>query len=181
MGIPLFIVQRLVNNDDDGNKIFSAIYCLIIILWATGLLEHWKRREGQFAVQWGQLDFEQDEVSRPTFWGHTRRSPVDDNPNEVFFSKVKRTLREMQGFFVSAFIICLVIGCVAAILFLRKYLTDHGSSTIKPYASTITSIINAVQILIFNTIYQWLARYLTNYENHRTQTEFERSLIAKTL
>ena len=46
VGIPLFIVQRLLNNEDDGNKIFSAIYCLIIILWATGLIEHWKRREG---------------------------------------------------------------------------------------------------------------------------------------
>lgn len=46
--------------------------------------------------------------------------------------------------------------------------------------STITALINAVQIQVLNEIYNQVAVALTNYENHRTNTEFEDALIAKT-
>lgn len=47
-------------------------------------------------------------------------------------------------------------------------------------ATIIPSIINAIQIVIFNIIYSSLAYILTNYENHKTQTSYEQSLILKT-
>jgi hypothetical protein len=44
----------------------------------------------------------------------------------------------------------------------------------------ITAIINAIQINILNVIYGKVAFKLTEFENHRTETQYENSLIAKT-
>lgn len=53
------------------------------------------------------------------------------------------------------------------------------SYSIGSAAQTVTSIVNAVQIQIFNAIYSLLADALTERENHRTDTAFEDSMIAK--
>ena len=43
----------------------------------------------------------------------------------------------------------------------------------------MASVINAVQITILNIVYGKVAVKLTRRENHRTDTEYEDSLIAK--
>jgi anoctamin-10/anoctamin-7 len=67
---------------------------------------------------------------------------------------------------------------VAAIYVFRFYLQSKNSTL--PYSSLIASVLNTVQITIFNMIYQWVAVKLTNWENHRTDTLYEDSLIVKT-
>ena len=77
----------------------------------------------------------------------------------------------------------LVVGVIVAILWLRKFLYDRWEDDSEFWvnmATLIPSLVNAVQILIFNQIYSALAYHLTNYENHKTQTRYERSLILKT-
>jgi hypothetical protein len=46
---------------------------------------------------------------------------------------------------------------------------------------TLSGIATGIQITILNIIYERVAIAFTNYENHKTQTNFERSLIGKTL
>lgn len=65
----------------------------------------------------------------------------------------------------------LVVGVIVAILWLRKFLYDRWEDESDIWvnmATLIPSLINAVQILIFNQIYSALAYHLTNYENHKT-------------
>jgi Calcium-activated chloride channel len=50
---------------------------------------------------------------------------------------------------------------------------------ISQYGATVTSVINAVQIQVLNFVYRKIALKLTEFENHRTQTQFEDSLIVK--
>lgn len=81
-------------------------------------------------------------------------------------------------------LICLVIGCVAGIYIFRasatnewkEYFTIHG----KEVGGYVASTINAVQIMILNNMYSGMAAKLNNFENHRTDTEFEDHLIGKT-
>jgi Calcium-activated chloride channel len=49
------------------------------------------------------------------------------------------------------------------------------------YGATVTSVINAVQIQVLNFVYRKIALKLTEFENHRTQTQFEDSLIVKVI
>ena len=79
--------------------------------------------------------------------------------------------------------ILIVASVIVALIYLRKILyelwEDSGTFWVT-MATTIPSILNAVQIIFFNAIYSSLAYILTNYENHRTQSSYERALILKT-
>ncbi len=80
-----------------------------------------------------------------------------------------------QSVTVVGALILLVLGCVSSIYILRFYLY----SDLKENAQTLASILNAVQITVLNLIYGYVATYMTNRENHRTDTEYEDSMIAK--
>jgi anoctamin-10 len=125
VGIILFILQQTLREDSDSEQnktiaVLNAIFCMLTIAWTTVFLEHWKRKESECQVLWGQTDFESDEVPRPTFMGIPRRSPITDEPNELWYSPMKRGLKILGGFLVSAFIISCVIGSVVSILYLRR-------------------------------------------------------------
>ena len=156
---------------------------LVAVLWSTFFFEFWKRKENKRAIEWGQLDFEEDEIVRPTFVGVRRRSPVDDSLNDIYFHPQSRRFRQFIGYMISLAILCVVLGTVAAILYLRWYLRqviDPASLFYKGIGS-LCSTINAIQIIIFNMIYNKIALWLTKWENHRTHSDFEASLISKTL
>ena len=70
--------------------------------------------------------------------------------------------------------IIVVLGCVASIYKIKETLVGdfHLSVT---NAQTVASMINAVQILVANYLYQLAAVELTKRENHRT------SLTMKTI
>ena len=131
----------------------------------------------------GQLDFEDDEVVRPKFIGESRRSPVSDELNEKWYSPVKRRKKILIGFLVSFAMILAVVAITITIFYLRGYFLDKYSESYMfySYIPAIATILITFQIIIFNILYEKLALFLTNYENHRTFTEYESSLISKTL
>ena len=166
----------------------NAVYMLVAVLWSTFFYEYWKRKENRLSITWGQTDFEEDEVMRPTYYGTRRRSPEDDDMNEIYFPTSKRNCRRGVGYMISLIIVAIVIVIVFGIFYLRYWLTERYKpadgekpSLFYKNISTICSTINAIQIIIFNTIYNKVALALTKWENHRTQSDFESSLISKTL
>jgi len=69
-----------------------------------------------------------------------------------------------------------VIGVVVGIFVLRSVMEPR----LGPSVVIVAAIINAVQIQILNAIYGYVSNFLTEYENHKTDTEHENALIAKT-
>jgi hypothetical protein len=151
-------------------------YSLVITVWSIFMLEYWKRREATTALTWGMTDFEQLEQDRPEYKGDVIKSPVNGK-DFTFYppSKASRLLRHSIVVILS--FIIMVIGTVAAIYIFRFYL--QGRSDTSSASSTIASILNTVQITVFNMIYSYVASKLTDYENHRTDTKYEDSLIIK--
>lgn len=74
-------------------------------------------------------------------------------------------------------LILLIIGATASIYIIRAEMDRNDE--VRSNSATIASILNAVQIQIFNYIYGNLATRLTDMENHRTNTQYEDSMIAK--
>jgi len=81
------------------------------------------------------------------------------------------------SFIVIGIFILLVIGVVAGIYQLRLVLQTKPGVGVA--ASFIASILNAIQITVLNLVYQSLAKVLTDLENHRTDTNYEDSMITK--
>ncbi len=102
-------------------------------------------------------------------------SHIDGSPTFHFPEKTRRW-RLRQSFIVTFLSILLVIGVVASIYIVRFQLTDALGDG---YAQTIASIINAIVIQITNYTYNLVAISLTDYENHRTNTEYEDQIIMK--
>ena len=82
---------------------------------------------------------------------------------------------------ITAFVIAVLVA-VALIFVLKIFLVRLREMTQGGigFGGVVASIANAVVIQVMNIIYGTVAIKLTNYENHRTDTNYEDSLIAKT-
>lgn len=169
-----FIFQLVVWGTGDYSHPVLPFYSLLITLWCIFMLENWKRKEALTAMRWGMTDFEKEEPDRPEFHGTLIKSYIDGE-DTLFFPtqevwKRLGTSRSVIGAFIA-----LVIGVVASIYVLRFSLQSDIGAT----ASTVASVLNTIQITVFNMIYQRVAISLTDMENHRTDTMYEDSMITK--
>jgi hypothetical protein len=71
-----------------------------------------------------------------------------------------------------------VLGVVTSIYAIRFELVLHGITS-DTSAQSIASVLNAIQIQVMNIIYTFIATALTDWENYRTETEYEDSMIIK--
>eukprot|EP00604_Paraphysomonas_vestita_P003315 CAMPEP_0174820228 /NCGR_PEP_ID=MMETSP1107-20130205/3919_1 /TAXON_ID=36770 /ORGANISM="Paraphysomonas vestita, Strain GFlagA" /LENGTH=426 /DNA_ID=CAMNT_0016035151 /DNA_START=1028 /DNA_END=2308 /DNA_ORIENTATION=- len=156
-------------------------FATFIAFWSTLFLEFWKRKESTYAMRWGMTGFEEEEQVRPQFVGTKKLSPIDGK-EYLYFNRSEEQQRAFQSSVVIWSFILIVIGTIAAIFSLK--LVMNGVKALNPdgvqMGSIIASILNSLQITILNAIYGDIAIQLTDYENHRTDTKYEDSLIAKT-
>lgn len=169
-----FIFQLIVWGTLDYSSPVLPFFSVLITIWAIVMLEYWKREEKTTALVWGMTDFESEEPDRPEFHGELIRSYIDGS-HTLYFSSGELYTRFLSSQLIIVTFIMLVIGVVTSIYVLRFSL----QSDIGAYASTVASIVNTVQITIFNMIYQKIVVKLTDIENHRTDTQYEDSLIVK--
>lgn len=100
----------------------------------------------------------------------------------MYFPRAERNQRLVKSATVICGFVALVVAVVGSIFVLKLVLSRVKAMTIGSIqlAGIIASIANAVQIQVMNMIYGDVAIKLTNFENHRTDTEYEDSLIGKT-
>eukprot|EP00824_Muranothrix_gubernata_P011795 TRINITY_DN2533_c1_g1_i1.p1 TRINITY_DN2533_c1_g1~~TRINITY_DN2533_c1_g1_i1.p1 ORF type:complete len:713 (-),score=171.93 TRINITY_DN2533_c1_g1_i1:46-1872(-) len=172
VGLLLFVAG--ISSGDPDNKAVP-VFALFMALWATFFLEFWKRRQATLSLRWGMTDFEEKEEQRPEFIGEERPSPVTGKL-ETYFNPLKRNIRRGLGSGAIGGMIGVVIVAVISIFTLRIVLVRAIDSTI---GGILVGIVNAIQIELLNIVYQWLAEKLNDWENHRTETDYEDNLIAK--
>eukprot|EP00742_Colponemidia_sp_Colp-10_P001240 GILJ01001335.1.p1 GENE.GILJ01001335.1~~GILJ01001335.1.p1 ORF type:complete len:740 (-),score=116.80 GILJ01001335.1:190-2355(-) len=147
-------------------------FCIFMALWATFFMEFWKRKNASFCLQWGTIGYEEEEMPRPEFYGDRRISPVNDKP-ELYYPPMKRLRDYLINYSVITSCVGGVILLVISVFLLRT--VSKGSAGLGFAANLLLS----GMILAFNELFGRLARFLTDRENHRTQTEYENHLIAK--
>mmetsp|Transcript_99871 Transcript_99871/g.285509 ORF Transcript_99871/g.285509 Transcript_99871/m.285509 type:complete len:1215 (+) Transcript_99871:241-3885(+) len=176
-------------------------FAIIMNIWAVVMLEYWKRTENVLACRWGTTSFEEEEVDRPEFlgedlwdWestGKKRRYFADNNKikgddPEVYnrgFLKGSgaKASRTQFSFVVTTSLFVSVLGLVLTCFYIRMVLVTTDWAGIGfTYGKLIGSMMNAGQITVMEVVYEKVARWLNDRENHRTDTEYEDALIAKT-
>eukprot|EP00301_Raphidiophrys_heterophryoidea_P003519 c11587_g1_i1.p1 GENE.c11587_g1_i1~~c11587_g1_i1.p1 ORF type:complete len:942 (+),score=288.64 c11587_g1_i1:34-2859(+) len=181
-----------LNLDHDINIFYGIILCL----WCTLFLEYWKRQQAALAFKFNVTDFAQMQVERPEFKGKIVKGRVTANGLIIFEQMADITPEQLDKideyvmwsppvirFFkymvgtpiVTTFAAAVIIGTFA-LLALRTFLTRSGMTG----GSALGSVLNAIFIIFMNVVYQRVARILNNFENHRTDQDFENALIAKT-
>lgn len=149
-------------------------------LWSAMFLEHWKRTEKTTAMKWGMVGFEEAEQNRPQFKGEKMLSPISGKP-ALYFSRVERFYRSLFSQSIVILMVMIVIAVIAVIFAIRIALASAGFTVAGvDMSSVVASILISLQIQFLNGFFGDVAIRLNNQENHRTDTEYEDSLIAKT-
>jgi len=163
----------------DYNRVEAAIFALVISIWAVICYEFWKRKERYLSMEWGTIGYSSESVvseqSRPTFHGTEIKSYIDGS-DMLYFEPKSSFFRYIFTGFV---IFCLMLVALSAVggLYLARALLF--ASYRGEFSQAGASIVNAVLIIILNTIARFVARWLCDLENHRTDSEYEESLIVK--
>jgi hypothetical protein len=174
-------VNIAAKGNDPNEAVVAPYFAAFMAIWSTLFLEFWKRKEKQYAMKWGTVGFEEEEVTRPQFIGERMPNPVNGK-DYLYFSPDEKTMRICKSSSIVFGFIMVVITVVASIFFMKLVLSDIKELVVADVqlASIIASIANAVAIQIMNMVYGGIAIKLTDYENHRTDTAYEDNLIAKT-
>lgn len=169
-----FIIQMIVWGSGNINSPALPFFALFICVWSILMLENWKRQEKRISLRWGMENFEEKELDRPTYNGDIIRSFIDGSETK-FYPADLRSKKLFLSFGLVGALVLLVIGTVTGIYILRFQL----QSTTSLPASLIASCLNTLQITLFNMGYSVLSVKLTKFENHRTDTDYEDSMITK--
>ena len=192
LGLLGFLCQAYVIYTLQIESPLIAVYAVLVIIWANMFTEVWKRIEAELAYRWGMEGFESHEEARYQFdtpssgWCDLTHDAVDgfdyvDGQDRKMVNTTSLALKQC----LSSVIIVFIMGCVLMSTFMvykfKSFLQIEFQSIGVPsqFSATCASVLNTVQIMIFKYIYSFISTALNNFENHRTQTEFEDSMISK--
>jgi hypothetical protein len=145
-------------------------YSLLVVLWGVFMLEYWKREEKFTALAWGTLGFEDVENIRAEFTDYEK---VDLTGEQVlYFSPDKKRVRVSISFLIIIILCIVVVGTVALIYIIRGALARENASAASASA-VVASVLNAIQIQVYGSVYNFMAQRLTDRENHKTDTQYE--------
>ncbi|KAG7387199.1 hypothetical protein PHYPSEUDO_014591 [Phytophthora pseudosyringae] len=162
-----------------------GLYSLLVTSWATAFLKFWKRRESTLRNEWGisASDSLALEPTRTEFFGEKRFDPVE-GCYYVFFSFKKRAMR----YFVTTSATMAAMAIVTVLMILYCWMEEWFAIAFIPatgwggfweYVYLVPSIIYSIVVLYVDAQYSELASYLTQYENHRTESDFANARVLK--
>eukprot|EP01083_Nonionella_stella_P022719 62790_1 len=146
--------------------------CFFMIFWSVAFVDFWARAESRYRLMWGMTKFQQKAVARPQFNGEWTHDSVSGLWTEEF-SLLKRACRVSAIYtFVSIWMsICVV--AVVYILLIRD--ADPNNLQLK----IMLGVANGVMIFVFDMIYKFVSVYGNEWENHRTEEDFQNAMIYK--
>jgi hypothetical protein len=175
-GVALFLYQmyevnkaRMANGSGLGDINFeirgaldtplSVLYCIFLAIWATVMMEVWKRTEYELAHIWNMKDYMGNDAERKDFKYELVIDPTSKDFKKKSFisSYMRRLLIELPTLIVA-------IGAVVGVYIgYTVYLKGHHTSI----ESLISAIIYAIIIVVFGAIYKEIAKVFSGWENHR--------------
>ena len=172
----LWVEVNVLDRDRRRSRVMP-IFAFFMCLWASTMLEAWKRKQFAYALRWGMLGGDA-EPDRPEFVGVPRPSLVDGRP-ETYFPALERRGRERASAAVLGVCILVVLAFASLPIAVRVYLEQETSGFTKTYAAFIASACATAQIEVMNYCYSFLATYLNDRENHRTNQRYMNALASK--
>ncbi|XP_053399972.1 anoctamin-7-like isoform X3 [Mercenaria mercenaria] len=162
----------------------TPYFAMFISIWGTLFMEIWKRKQAVLAYQWDVEQFEENEPDRPEFYGtKVRKDPVT-NENDWYYPFARRAWKLCISAMTLLFMVILVLVSVMGVIVYRvvalvDYCPDLPDANCLMVSTVMSSLLNAISILILGKLYDMLAVKLTEWENHRTQTMYNDALIIK--
>ncbi|XP_055550170.1 anoctamin-10 isoform X2 [Wyeomyia smithii] len=152
-------------------------FCIFYVVWMKVFLELWKRKSSSHAYRWGTITMTNLDEPRVGYYGKLGRDFITGKLT-LHYPKWKTYV---QMYFVTAPIILLCISIAAFVTIFQFYVESYLAESfgLDSYIMYVPSIVNAIYIALSTVAYDKLATYLTDKENHRTQSQYERHRVNK--
>lgn len=170
LGVVLSLLEWFLGTPDNDTAIFV---CVGMGFWAIFFVHFWRRTAATYALKWGTLGLgRQLEPTRPEFIGVSRINPVTGRVDR-YYPWSERIWRVLFSVSVLTVTIISLIFVVLILFVLRRIFHENMRLTFM--------IINAVCVEMFNAVFTNVAKWLTDRENHRSYSEYQNHLLAKTV
>uniref|UniRef100_UPI00398EAC39 anoctamin-7-like n=1 Tax=Pristiophorus japonicus TaxID=55135 RepID=UPI00398EAC39 len=177
--VPLDDIFNVIKSSFDNAA--TPLFGLFICLWGTIFLETWKRRNTELVYEWDVENYENDELVRPEFYG-TEPDPITGEP-EAVYSVSRQRLKLMLSLSVGIVMVgCVFISVLAVVIYktwARLRVTTANSFESFLLTTLVSSLLNALSITVLRKVYKIIAVKMTDWENYRTQTDYNDALIIK--
>lgn len=166
---------------------------IFVCLWVTIFVERWKRKESELVAHWDMDDNTDEDNVRPEFIGDERKSYVTRSMEKMYPGKkscVRKAL--IAPVFIVGMILILLTVCLLGVFgwvfvecaevqgFIAPYCKLAEEADAVKYAMMgVGALVQGLVVYALNFAYALIAEKLTEWENHRTDKEFEGSLINK--
>ncbi|TDH64905.1 uncharacterized protein CCR75_007334 [Bremia lactucae] len=181
VGLCTFVIDFFPNWAAYGR----GAYSLLVTSWATAFLKFWKRRESTLRNEWNisATDLMVLEPPRTDFSGEQRFDPVE-GCYYTFFSSKSRAKRYAMTISVTmaamaVVTLLIIIYCWMEEWFAIAFIPSTGWDGFWEYVYLVPSICYSVVVLYVDAKYSELASLLTQYENHRTESDFANARVLK--
>jgi len=163
-------------------------FCLLYMLWAFGFMEFWKRRSSELSYTWGtHLKTAAQKSPRANYKGHLVADPVtgEMQPHYPRWKTLVKlycaSLPVVGASLLVAFWVMMQSIWIEADVTSWTSSWEEGvwASVVGPVLVTLPSIIYSIGVFFANFYYRRLITRLTEWENHRTESQFERNRVTK--
>lgn len=175
--IPMFLgfLQLLI-----GPTEFVPFFCVFNVVWTTIFLEFWKIRSNELAFNWGTIGMTSLDEPRANYHGQMGKDPVSGKIQPRY--PRWKTNAKMYLVSLPIVIICMIIAFIIMLASFWCEETVKIQTIDSEYSSQLQqlpSIIYAALVYLINEQYRKLATFLTEWENHRTQSQYDRHRVTK--
>ncbi|XP_065672900.1 anoctamin-3 isoform X2 [Hydra vulgaris] len=160
----------------------TPMLSVFMSLWSVLYLEYWKRRQYTLSYKWHSKNFYEVETLRPEYCEaavQKRVNPVTKE-TEPFISTKDYFFKVCGELSVVFLFMCLVIAATMGVIVYRGavfILKAHSNS--KLLVACSASVISLIIINVLRILYKRIAKKLTEWENPRTKSDFEKSFTFK--
>lgn len=160
--------------DAINNSYSVPIFSLIVCIWTAAFLLNWTAEEKYNAMRWGNTNFEETEEELPNYLGDRGKSIIDGSSVKLVNKERQNSRRRVSALVITTLSL-LVLGIIAITFYFKYWLIINAMSDYSVFAD----IMNAISIGVLDFVYKIVAQKMTNFENHRTQTEVNDAMIVK--
>jgi len=150
------------------NRRIVLAFSVSITIWARASYNMWLCEEEYFIHLWDLSADNMSQTVRPSFQGESKPSPADRNLTEKQYPAHMSKSRQICSALITI-LFCLVVVLVMMI----------WQNTFQDDMNIVASIVLAVIITIFSVTYNILVPILTDWENHKFQSQYYDSFLWK--
>ncbi|KAH6888396.1 calcium-activated chloride channel-domain-containing protein [Thelonectria olida] len=157
---------------------YSLAYGILTSIWCTVFLEYWKIKEVHLGLRWGVKGIHTVKVNRPQF--KYEKVYVDEGGRKhYYFPRWKQIGRQLLQIPFLLLAMVALGTAIVSVFTIEILISETYAGPYKGYLEYLPTILLAVSLPYITSALEDSARWMTEFENHRTADHHEMSLTQK--